>query len=439
MRLAGVLKGIGSVATCGGVVWTLFAGSAAAPVTARQTLSLTVADYAEVPMTGSFAGGTGNPGSLARVNFMLPEPGRTDRIWVSDLNGPLYFLDTTTRTFTPYLDFNGRDTRPGLFDRFTFAEGYANGLISFVFDPDYAQNGRFYTLHMEDQALAGAREPDGQSVPGLTLDGYRVTEPERTPGPIQRETVIIEWTDTNISNRTFEGTARELLRIQQNTRIHPTGDLSFNPAARPGDADWRVLYIGAGDGGSGEQKDLVMRHNPQRLDTLVGKILRIVPDLSLRTSSSSISPNGRYRIPSDNPFTRVKGARGEVWAYGFRNPHRLTWVVDAARPATATLFAMSIGMNTWETINIVHKGANYGYSEREGNERMVMTNLTEPLPKPDRLPVRVTDTITNGTVVPTYPVLQYNHGQGLAILGGVLYQGKKLPALRGDVPVAVDI
>jgi glucose/arabinose dehydrogenase len=190
------------------------------------------------------------------------------------------------------------------------------------------------------------------------------------------------------------------------------------------------MYIGAGDGGSGEQKDLTMRHNPQRLDTLVGKILRIIPDLSVRTSSSIVSPNGRYRIPNDNPFVKIAGARGEIWAYGFRNPHRLTWVTST-RPADTKLLAFSIGMHTWETINIVHKGANYGYSEREGNERMGLTNLTEPLPAPDRLPVRVTGSITTGTVTPTYPVLQYNHGQGLAILGGVLYEGKKLPALRG--------
>src|SRR5207248_1817622 len=80
------------------------------------------------------------------------------------------------------------------------------------------------------------------------------TTPIPTPGPIQREGVLIEWTDTSPSNATFEGTARELMRVPLNTRIHTLADLSFNPSARRGDSEWRVLYIGCGDGGSGEAK-----------------------------------------------------------------------------------------------------------------------------------------------------------------------------------------
>ena len=71
----------------------------------------------------------------------------------------------------------------------------------------------------------------------------------------------MEWTDTNTSNATFEGTARELMRLRHNTRIHPMGDLIFNPTARPGDPDWRVLYVACGDGGSGERNG-EMRSNP---------------------------------------------------------------------------------------------------------------------------------------------------------------------------------
>src|SRR5690349_18646778 len=111
--------------------------SVAAARQAPGRLTLTVADYAPAPVTGSFTGGTGNPGSLARINFMRPEPGTSGRLWVNDLNGPLYMLDPATKGFTTYLDFNGRDRAPGLFDRLPFAAGFANGLISFQFDPDY--------------------------------------------------------------------------------------------------------------------------------------------------------------------------------------------------------------------------------------------------------------------------------------------------------------
>jgi hypothetical protein len=243
---------------------------------------------------------------------------------------------------------------------------------------------------------------------------------------------LIEWTDTNIANTRFEGSARELLRISLNTRIHPLGDLSFNPAARRGDADWRVLYIGCGDGGAGESR-LSIRTNPQRLDTLVGKILRIVPDLTERRTTSQVSANGRYRIPDDNPFLSVDGARPEVWAVGLRNPHRLSWAIDPADARNNRLIANSIGLHTWETVNIIHKGANYGYSVREGTEVLGRDNKTTALPDDDRIPVQVTDTTTHGTIAPTYPVIQYAHvpSGGDAIGSGFLYRGTRLPALRG--------
>jgi hypothetical protein len=412
-------------------VGVAMSGTAAIRGARQAPLVIDITDFATLPVTGSYTGGTGNPGSLARVNFMRPEPGTSGRIFVNDLNGPLYILDPATRAFTTYLDFNGRDQAPGLFDRFTFAGGFANGLITFQFDPDYLHNGRFYTIHLEEPEVAGSAVPDKTSVPGLDLTGYTPTTPVTTPGPIQREAVLIEWTDTNIADAVFEGTAREILRIQLNTRIHPTGDLIFNPTAKPGDADWRVLYIGAGDGGSGEQKDPAMRHNPQRLDTLVGKILRIIPDLAEHPSTSAVSANGRYRIPNDNPFAKTSGARGEIWAYGLRNPHRLTWEVDPARPSNNRLLAMVIGLHTWEAVDVIHKGANYGYSEREGTEQLLPTNLTGPLPADDRILVLISDTVTHGTVAPTYPVLEYNHAQGFSIMGGFVYHGTRLPALRG--------
>ena len=411
----------------------LFAvGLASQSVWAEGPLVLQIKDYATAPMTGSTTG-TGNAGSLARINMLREEPGGARRLFVNDLNGPLYILDKETRAFSTYLDFNGRDSRPGLFDKLPFDAGYANGFIAFQFDPDYRRNGKFYTIHLEEPAAPGSLIPDATSVPGLKVAGYTPTAAITTPGTIEREAIVIEWTDTNVSNATFEGSARELMRVQLNTRIHPMGDLIFNPTARPGDADWRVLYIGCGDGGAGERRT-AMRQNPQRLDTLVGKILRIVPDLSLHTETSPVSENGRYRIPRDNPFTSIAGARKEIWASGLRNPHRLTWDVDPADRANNHLLAASIGLHSWETVYVVHKGANYGYSEREGTEVLQgPDNTIAKLPAVDEIPVRISDTVTNGSVVPTYPVIEYAHtaAGGDAIAGGFVYRGKAVPALQG--------
>jgi mono/diheme cytochrome c family protein len=259
---------------------------------------------------------------------------------------------------------------------------------------------------------------------------------------IDREVVLIEWKDRNPANTTFEGTARELLRLQQPGPIHPLGEITFNPVARRGDPDWRVMYIGSGDAGSGEQKD-IRRMNPQRLDTLVGKILRIVPDLREHTATSTVSENGRYRIPKDNPFTALEGVRKEIWAYGLRNPHRMIWDVDPARPALSSvegptaprLFAFNIGLTAWETVVIIRKGANYGYSLREGTQTMSLNGMGA-VPEDDTIPIQISDTVARGTVKPTYPVIQYPHmadNGGDAIAGGFVYRGSKVPALRGKL------
>src|SRR5262245_20119615 len=375
---------------------------------AQPAFALELTDYAALPITGSLKGEGNNAGALARINGMREEPAPSHRFFVNDLTGPLYILDRQTRRTTTYLDLNGRPPHTGAFRRFTFETGLASGFISFEFDPDYARNGRFYTIHLEDVDSRVPAAPNTASFPGFVAPDYTPDTPVATPEPDLHEPVLVEWTDSNIGSSSFEGTARELLRVPGGSRFHPMGDLAFNPAARPGDADWRVLYVACGDSATGEQTTSV-RLNPQRLDTIHGKILRIVPDLAARVESTTVSDNGRYRIPRDNPFAAVEHARKEIWAYGLRNPHRLTWDVDPANPANNHLIASVVGLHTWETVVIVHKGANYGYSEREGIQRLLPDNGLSALPAVDAIPVRVTDTIAQGTVIPSYPVLQYGH------------------------------
>ncbi len=410
-----------------GLFATAFAG-------AQQPSSLTlkVQDYLTLPPADKLDPTTQTQGELSRVNFLRQEPGPDrGRLFLSNLNGPLYILDKRTKELTTYLDFNGRDGRKGLFHRLNFATGYQSGLITIQFDPDYRHNGKFYTIHMEDPKVDASDLPDNANFPGLDVMSDQTTAPVHTSGPAERECVLIEWTDTNTADNRFEGTAREILRIPYLGHIHPMGDITFNPTARRGDPEWRVMYVSSGDGGSGESLKPITRNNPQRLDTMVGKILRIIPDLNEHTNTSKLSPNGRYRIPNDNPFVNTAGAYAEIWAYGLRNPHRLTWYVDP-HGRKPYLIANVIGLATWETVDIIHKGANYGYSEREGNEHLKANNRTEPLPADDRVPMRVGDEPGTEMIRPTYPVIIYPHkeGGGDAISSGFIYEGK-LAALRG--------
>jgi len=171
---------------------------------------------------------------------------------------------------------------------------------------------------------------------------------------------------------------------------------------------------------------------PQRLDTLIGKTLRIIPDLSRRAASGPLSANGRYRVPNDNPFVATAGARPELWTVGHRNPHRFLW--DAP---TDTLLVCEIGLHAWEEVNILQPGRNYGYPHREGPQRLIISTgadnrtLVAP-PDPDTLPVRIGTTTTGAFVMPAYPVIAYSHTApyGDAVATGLVYRGRAAPALQ---------
>jgi hypothetical protein len=117
----------------------------------------------------------------------------------------------------------------------------------------------------------------------------------------------------------------------------------------------------------------------------------------------------------------------------------MSWDVDPANPANNQLIVNEIGLYHWEEVNLIHAGANYGYSQREGNQLLQSNNSTTTLPGTDTIPWQIDGTTTSGTVTPTYPVIQYGHalnGQsetfaGDAISSGFVYRGSRIPALYG--------
>src|SRR6267142_2450295 len=123
--------------------------------TARAQPMLEVRDFVIMPMTGLVDGKGNNELLLSRVNTLREEVGGAKRLFISDLNGPLYILDKDTKKFTVYLDFNGSAGKKGIFRKLTIQQGYGNGLNGFYLDPDYTRNGKFYTVHIEDPSLPG--------------------------------------------------------------------------------------------------------------------------------------------------------------------------------------------------------------------------------------------------------------------------------------------
>jgi Glucose / Sorbosone dehydrogenase len=435
-RSARFCLGLGLLACFLAAVPAAFAQYPTQSQVSKDGTAVMLEDYANPPLSNATHSGANTAAidyklQLGRVTSLRAEPANAplaaSRIFVNDQSSTLYILDTATKKFTPYIKFTD------VFPKFASDKGNATGIVSITFDPAYAKNGKLYTVHTENPELPGSATPVNTQLSSLNLTGYSTTDPVNPPaGPVHLESVLVEWTDTNIRNATFEGTARELLRVGYD-RNHPMDDTIFDPLAKPGSSDYGNLYVGVGDGAQGETPG--PSHTlPQQLNSLLGKILRITPDINLHPKDM-LGPNGRYRIPSTgpdpNPFVNVKGARAEVYAYGLRHPHRFDW--DSA---SKTMLVIDIGLHYWEEIDVVAKGANYGYPEREGNEQLFVDDAGKtgslenpPVAFPDRDLLKV-DGIDE-PVIPIYPAAVYSHWEGDSIGSGFVYRGKLMPRMRG--------
>ncbi|MGK5741102.1 PQQ-dependent sugar dehydrogenase [Micromonospora sp. URMC 103] len=365
------------------------------PIPEAQTqsrLGLVLTEYASFPKSEPTPAPTdARLMRHARINTIMEIPDGSGRRAVPDLNGKLYVVENgvphvyldVAATFAPKF-FSGR--------------GLGQGFGYVAFHPDFKRTGKFYTVHTEQASLA-TEQPDW-SQDGTIYHG-----------------IITEWTASDPAADTFAGTRREVLRIGFGGQVHGIQEINFNPTAKRHDPDYGMLYIAAGDGGLG-----VRNGDPQNLALPHGKLLRIDP---LGTNAAS----RRYGIPPSNPFVGRPGALGEIYAVGFRDPHRFSWDRQ-----TGKMYLGHIGEHAIEAIYEVRAGDNFGWSEREG--RFVFDKAsTAPCDKLFPLPA---DDARYGY---TYPVAAYDHDPapgwnctsdvGVAVAGGFVYRGRDVPALRG--------
>ncbi|MDQ3487583.1 MAG: PQQ-dependent sugar dehydrogenase, partial [Acidobacteriota bacterium] len=179
--------------------------------------------------------------------------------------------------------------------------------------------------------------------------------------------------------------------IRQPFANHNGGHLAFGPDG--------FLYIGLGDGGSGNDPD----HRAQNPNELLGKFLRV--DVSVPDAH----PTG-YQVPEDNPFIGT-ATRPEIWSFGWRNPWRYSFD-DPSRGGTGALVAGDVGQNQWEEVNYEPRGRggrNYGWRNREGAHDNVTSLPPAFVPLVD-------------------PVHEYDHTIGGSITGGYVYRGTALAA-----------
>ena len=344
-----------------------------------------------------------NPSGWARISFVRDAP--DGRRFTNDSRGRLYLLDSTNQA-SIYADVAA-----------TFPHAVYNrlesGFIGFDFHPEFARNGLFYTIHSE-------RARGNPATPNFIPPGF-------TAADVNFHNVITEWHATTPSASTFAGTRRELLRIAHivETLTHPMGNVEFNPTARPGSDDYGLLYTSGSDFGFSNGAGPHGR-NPsqtQRLDSVVTAILRLDPRSPSVTKGTK--GLGDYTIPQSNVFAADgnPSTLGEIYAYGFRNAHRLSWDLT-----DGTMFALDIGMDNVEEINIVRNGGNYGWMKREGYWENGMSRPGGALNQLYPLPADVLEGRTRDEFI--YPVAMYDHDEGVAISGGFAYNGK-IPALQG--------
>lgn len=318
---------------------------------------------------------------LTRITKLVAKP-NSDQLFVLDLRGKLYFLDGNT----PSVYFDIVQVKP----KFIHQPGLATGFGSFAFHPDFAQNGLLYTSHTEGPGSAKSDFGYNDSI------------------PVVLQWVLSEWKTRKPEGTTFVGEPRELFRIDMVSPIHGMQEIAFNSTSKIGDADFGLLYVGIGDGGCAENGFSFLCHN---LETLWGTVIRIDPQEDKTT-------HRKYSIPKGNPLAKSTDIkiRKEIFAYGFRNPHRITWA------QSGMMLVSNIGQRQVESIYSIHPGSDSGWPHREG------TFAIDPIGGLDEVyPLPSNDSLNHFN----YPVAQYDHNEGNAIAGGFEYSGKRIPALGG--------
>jgi len=373
-----------------------------API-AKRGLTVEIKDVMRLPDTRSIrpADQDVTPSGWARISYVRDLP--DGRRFVNDSRGIIYLIDSSNQARV-YANI-GSIFPNAVYNRLE------SGLIGFVFHPEFARNGLFYTVHAE-------RGPGNPKTPDFIPPGFG-------PKDVTYHNIITEWHATNPAANVFEGTRRELLReahVVMNL-THPMGAVEFNPTAKPGSPDYGLLYTSGSDHGfsNGGGPNASNPAQTQRLDSIITAILRFDPRSP--TVTGGVKGLGDYTIPMANKFASDGDPKtlGEIYAYGFRNAHRLSWDDDG------TMFASDIGMDNIEEINIVRNGENYGWMKREGyweNGRWRGGALNELFPlAADILSGKQKDGFT-------YPVIVYDHDEGRAVSDGFAYHGR-IAALRG--------
>lgn len=297
-----------------------------------------------------------------RPTVVTSAPG-TDRLFVAEHDGKLYSIapDRSTKERDVFLDVH--DLVKAMNRQQPESPVALVAVYGLTFHPNFAENRFCYVCYVvRHQDRARGQHPSGTRVVRLTVSD---TDPPRCD--VASEQLVIDWLQGG----------------------HNGGCLKFGPDG--------CLYISTGDGGFAYPPD--GRNAGQDLSNLLSAILRIDVD--------SPSAGRPYAIPADNPFVELPDARGEIWAYGLRNPWKMSFDRE-----TGELWVGDVGWELWELIYRVRRGDNFGWSLVEGPQPVHTERQRGPTP-----------------IVP--PIVAIPHTDGASVTGGFVYRGKRFPELVG--------
>ncbi|MFA5052904.1 MAG: PQQ-dependent sugar dehydrogenase [Parcubacteria group bacterium] len=296
---------------------------------------------------------------------IIESPDDSGRLFVADQIGVVKIIKDGKVIDEPFLDL--RNKMAGLQESYD-----ERGLLGMAFSPDFKNDQKFYVYYsapLRIGAMAGWNHTSKVSV-------FKVSGDNPDKIDLNSERIILEIDEPQFN--------------------HNGGEIIFGPDG--------YLYVATGDGGNADDFGLghSINGNGQDLNNLLGKVLRIDEDGG---------------IPADNPFVGKPG-RDEIYAYGFRNPFRMSFDKETGR-----LFVGDVGQNLWEEVDIVEKGKNYGWNIKEGTHCFSHES-------PNDSPVDCANTGYAGEeLVP--PILEYNHSDGVSVIGGFVYRGSKVPKWNG--------
>jgi len=315
-------------------------------------------------------------------------PDDSKRLFIVDQVGKIWIIQADgTKASSPFMDLSSKMV--------TLNGGYdERGLLGFTFHPDFSTNGKFYVFYSAPPRAGGPE-------PGSDWDNLvRISEFK----------VIGDGTQADM------GSERVLLEVDHPQFNHNGGTLAFGPDG--------YLYISIGDGGNkddigpGHVSDWYAANaggNGQDIyNNLLGDVLRI-----------DVNSGSPYSIPADNPFVGT-AAKGEIYAYGFRNPYRFSFDMGGTRQ----LLLGDAGQSLYEEIDVVTKGGNYGWNVKEGSHCFSTDNDLQ-----ERASCPSTDSAGHPLIDPVIELVNTANPKGggvaITIVGGNVYRGDSLPSLQG--------